>query len=533
MTGVTKVDNEVFGWLAGRRNLILDSLSWHSQSAPAKPAIEMLNATVDYGEFALRTSILANALSRHGVGPGDRVALFMLNRPEFLVGMIGALKAGAAYSPVSTLLTVDEARYQISDVDPKVIVVDHENLLTVRAALAGSSVNPQVVLLDQAEGSLRAGETTMADFVDHAAPDDPDPAGPEDLALIMYTSGTTARPKGVMLSHGNLACMADNIIGFMNYQQNERILHHLPMFHMNGGLTNTLPSFVLGATLVLVPRFSASSFSRQLHELRITSANVNATHVRILLNTPPAPTDSDHVASRMMQGLTLEPAELQAFEERFRTRLIPTYGLTESLGINVAGSANSAHSLGCAGRVLRGYEVMIAGEPGKGAAQGQAGEILVRSISPEGLSMGYYRQGPPPEAETHPGWLASGDIGRIDADGFLWYVERKRDMIKRSGFNIGAAEVERVIAEVPGVAEVAVVGVPDPMREEAIVAMVVGDADVQNGILRACDEQLAEYKRPQFILFVDDVPKNFLGKVDKKRLREQAIERISAAEQIS
>jgi crotonobetaine/carnitine-CoA ligase len=282
-----------------------------------------------------------------------------------------------------------------------------------------------------------------------------------------------------VLDHGNLLCFANTIINFMQYGERDRILHHHPMFHMNGGLVNPLPVFMTGATLVMLPRFSASAFAHQLHDLGITTVNVNATHVRILLNTPATEVDDDHSASRMMQGLTLLPAEIAEFERRFNTRLIPTYGMTESLGINVASGPGVPPRPGASGKVLRGYEIKIVDDDGNSLSTGNQGEICIRGLQRHSLFAGYYKE---------------------------------------------EAEVERVILDIPGVSASAVVGIPDPMREEAIVAFVVASGEVtEASIFEACRAKLADYKQPQVVKLVKELPTNFLGKLEKNKLRAIAM----------
>jgi acyl-coenzyme A synthetase/AMP-(fatty) acid ligase len=210
-----------------------------------------------------------------------------------------------------------------------------------------------------------------------------------------------------------------------------------------------------------------------------------------------------------------------------------TFGLSESLGINIIGEAVGPRAVGAAGRVLRGYTLRIVDDEGEPVGVNEPGEALLRSHQRHGLAMGYFKD-PDKTRETFGEWLHTGDILRADKNGFVWFVSRKKDMIKRSGFNVAGAEVERVIRNVTGVLDVAVVGTPDVMREEAIVAFVVAEVAVTvsaDDIFDKCEEYLADYKRPQFVEFVDALPTNFLGKVERKLLRENALKyRIDSTE---
>ncbi|MCU1360058.1 MAG: AMP-dependent synthetase and ligase, partial [Ilumatobacteraceae bacterium] len=344
---------------------------------------------------------------------------------------------------------------------------------------------------------------------------------------IMYTSGTTARPKGVMFSHGNLRTAALTAVTHFRWTKNDRFLHYFPLFHANGGLYGVFPALMSQASIMMVPKFSASAFGSQLHDLGITFTSVNATHVKMIMNHPVSPRDAEHQTWRMMLGLTLRPDEITAFENRFATRLCPTYGLTEGLGIDAIGEPVGPRRVGSAGRLLRGYKLRVVDESGTELPAGERGEAEFASELEHGVPMGYFRD-PEKTAEIYrDGWVRTGDVLEMDADGYLWFVERKRDMIKRSGYNVAPAEVERVIAAVAGVADVAVVGAPDEMREEAIIAYVVADAGAvvtPELVLAACTTTLADYKVPQVVEIIDALPRNFLGKIERKVLRERALE---------
>jgi carnitine-CoA ligase len=355
----------------------------------------------------------------------------------------------------------------------------------------------------------------------------------DDLAMLIYTSGTTDRPKGVMLSQGNLTTTAHNLVRHFRWREEDRYLHFFPLYHANGGLAGIMPAILSGASLALVPKFSASSFAQLLVESEATYTAVNATHINMIMRHPETEFDRAHNARRMMLGLTIDPEDWRAFESRFDTRLMGTYGLSESLGISVIGEATGPRAVGSAGRVLRGYSLRIVNDEGEPVGVNEPGEALLHSHQRHGLAMGYFKD-PDKTRDAFGEWLSTGDILRADADGYVWFVSRKKDMIKRSGFNVAGAEVERVIRSVPGVLDVAVVGTPDAMREEAIVAFVVAEVAntvSQDDIFDKCAEYLADYKRPQFVEFVDALPANFLGKVERKILRENALKyRIDSTE---
>jgi crotonobetaine/carnitine-CoA ligase len=299
------------------------------------------------------------------------------------------------------------------------------------------------------------------------------------------------------------------------------------MFHANGGLICLMPAILSGAALVMIPKFSASQFARQLVEYDITYCNMNSTNIKMVLNNEASEYERKHRARRMMLGLTLEAPDWLRWEERFNTRLIPTYGLTESLGICIAQSPFDPSKPGSSGRVMRGFEIKIVDDDGKEAGTGTAGEVVIRPTQRHGVAQGYYRDPAKTRESFRNGWLHSGDRGYFDEDGYFWFTGRNKDMIKRSGYNVAPAEIERVIAAVPGVKECAAVGTPDAIREEAIVAYVIPSspgAVTEEHVLEACAASLAEYKVPQFVKLVDEFPLNFLGKLERKILRQWALE---------
>ena len=273
----------------------------------------------------------------------------------------------------------------------------------------------------------------------------------------------------------------------------------------------------------MLDRFSASAFGRQLHDLGITYCNINSTHVKMVLASAPTHHDSSHRARRMLLGLSLEKEQREQFERRFRTRLCPTYGMTETLGVVASESPGGPRRDGGAGRVLRGYEVDIRDTENRSLATGEVGRICVRSLQRYALAASYLNNSELTDETFVDGWLLTGDLGYVDDDGFLFCIGRLNDVIKRSGYNVAPAEIERVIGEIVGVKDVAVVSAPDRVREEAIVAFVTAEHEIaERDILEACMNKLAPYKVPQVVKIVDELPLTFIGKIDRTQLRALA-----------
>jgi crotonobetaine/carnitine-CoA ligase len=487
--------------LSGPDALLQSVFRWHAGSRPDAPWCVFAGRDHTYADVDGAANRVAWVLhERHAVRKGDRVGVFMDNRPEYFAALFGIHRLGAVCVPCSTHCTPAELAFQLVHAGVAVTFVDSANEPVWRAAAERVPL-PAILAEDL--------QAITGSFPGATSP--PVEVTPADLATIMYTSGTTARPKGVMFSHGNLRVAAETAVNAFRWAAGDRYLHYFPLSHSNGGIHGVMPAILAGATLVMIPKFSASRFGQQLDELGITMTAVNATNVRMLMRHPVTAHDRSHRAWRMMLGLSLAEQEIVAFEQRFGTRLCPTYGLTEGNSIAVIGEPVGPRRPGSAGRVVAGYEVRL---------PGVVGEAEVRSHLPHGVTMGYFRD-PGQTAEVYrDGWVRTGDVLRVDADGYLWFVERAKDMIKRSGFNVAPAEVERVIEGVSGVGEVAVVGVPDGVREEAVVAFVVADGPLNvDDVIEACRRELAGYKVPGAVHVIGEIPRSVLGKVDRNALR--------------
>ncbi|MHB2029681.1 MAG: class I adenylate-forming enzyme family protein [Acidimicrobiales bacterium] len=478
-----------------------------------------------YGEMDSSANRLARAMrDEFGIARGDVVAVYMANCAEYFIAMFAIHRLGAVYLPCSTLFSRDELSYQLSNADVRLVITDEANLELADQSLPNDRACP-IVLCGSNTGSSVASldELIVGRSLDRL--DEVDAVTVDDLAMLIYTSGTTDRPKGVMLSQGNLTTVAQNLSKSFRWREDDRCLHFFPLYHSNGGLANVMPAILAGATLVMIPKFSASTFGQALVESDATYVAVNSTHINMIMRHPVTEFDKAHRARRMMLGMTIDREEWLAFEERFNTRLMPTFGLSETLGINIIGEPVGPRAVGSAGRVIRGYSLRLVDDDDQPVGVNEPGEVLLKTHQRHGLAMGYFKD-PVKTAETFGEWMRTGDIMRADEEGYVWFVGRKKDMIKRSGFNVAGAEVERVIRSVAGVQDVAVVGTPDAMREEAIVAFVVTEENhsVQvDEIFDRCAEFLSDYKRPQFVEFIDALPMNFLGKIDRKLLREDAL----------
>ena len=516
----------IFHDTIGQRSLVR-AIESNAALRPQHVFIEYGALRITHAAFASAVRRVANGLLARGVTAGERVLAYLPNCPEYLLVRFAVQRIGAVFVTCSSLYVDDEIRYQLEASGAMLAITDVESAARLQAIATQVPCVRDVVLLEPGRMhdsgiGVNAWLATCSDQLHLPFPD------VDALSMLMYTSGTTARPKGVMFTHGNEMFASQSIANAFAYTRCERLLHYFPLYHVNGGLALIGPLILRGATIVMVPKFSASTFSKTLVAQHITMAAMNATHIKMLLNQPPSPDDSAHQVYRAQFALPLDLERREAFSARFGgITLVEVYGLTEGLGICIAAPVDALWKPGSAGLPFPAYAIRLVDEAGHDVATGEPGQLLLQCHSRHGLTQGYFQDAPASAELLRDGWLHTGDVGQLDEEGYFYFLERQKDMIKRSGFNVAAAEVERVLLTHPSVHEAAVVGIPDDMREEAIVAFIVAASGVtpDTDQLRAhCANQLAPYKVPEQVTILAAMPENFLGKVEKKLLRAMARE---------
>jgi crotonobetaine/carnitine-CoA ligase len=473
-----------------------------------------------------RAEALAAQLRGLGVGPGERVALFGLNSLDYVVALAGVARLGAVCVPLNALLTPPEIAWQLSDAGAVALLgeADAAARLDEAAGLAGFR-GPRLALRGEAPGWPALSPPPPSSSPDgRAASDRPPPPGPDDLFEILYTSGTTGHPMGVMLSHRSMASEADSVASYWSTRPDDVFLGVLPLFHVNAQLVTMLPALASGARLVLARSFSAGGWIDLVRRHGVTVSSIVGTQVRMIMATPEKPDDRETALRCVPYGLNVPPAMWAGFERRFGAPLCNIYGLTEAVAVATAAPVHGDRRIPSVGRPGRGRAVGIFDDDGKELPPGAEGEIRIRGERGVSLMVGYHGR-PEETANAFDGdWLRTGDLGRLDEEGYLYFVDRAKDIIKRAGENVSASEVERVLSEFPGVAEAAVVGRPDPIRDEAVVAFVVPAAGgaIDIAALDAhCRAQLARFKVPEEYLVVEALPKTSIGKIEKKALRQR------------
>jgi long-chain acyl-CoA synthetase len=487
--------------------------------SPEKPALVFEDRPLSYRDLEGRIRRAAGAFHGLGVGRSDRVVLVLGNVPEFVVALHGALSLGAAVAPLNVMLTAEEMGYILADAGASVVVTDAARLTTV-AAVRDRLTSPRHVLIT-GPGAAPEGTSSFEERL--AAAEDPprDEVEEDDVALLAYTAGTTADPKGAVLSHGNLLANLEQVsrVPALEEAESDVVLLALPLFHIYGlnvGLHVTLRE---GATAVLLDRFDPAASLEAVERHGIT----------VLLGAPPmfgawlkasegGTFDLSSVRLAVSGAAALPGAVLDAFHERFGITIWEGYGLTETAPVVTTTALGEEARRDSIGLPLPGVEVRIVDGEGNDVAEGDPGEIVIRGPN---VFRGYWNRPPEGEGTFRDGWFRTGDVAYRDDDGYLFIVDRSKDLVIVSGFNVYPKEVEDALVAHPKVAECAVIGVPDDRTGEAIKALVVLQEEVsQEELLDHCRSRLARFKVPREIDVVDTLPHHVTGKVLRRRLRE-------------
>jgi len=469
---------------------------------------------IRYGDVEERSAAYAHVLRQLGVGVGDRVAVQAEKSIDMLMLYLGALRAGAVFLPLNTAYTAGELEYFMRDAEPALFVCDPAALAAIEPLAAAAGVPHVATLAADGSGGL-------ADMLGSAAADfDTVARADDDLAAILYTSGTTGRSKGAMLSHENLASNAFMLKDYWRFTGDDVLLHALPIFHTHGLFVATNTILAAGASMIFLPRFEAGAVLAQLPRAT-TMMGVPTFYIR-LLDEPGFTAELVGHMRLFISGSAPLSADIhREFRARTGHAILERYGMTET-NMNSSNPYEGDRIAGTVGLPLPGVSIRIA-DPETGAPVPQ-GEVGVIEIAGPNVFKGYWRMPEKTAAEFRGGYFISGDLGFIDAHGYVSIVGRAKDLIISGGYNVYPAEVEAAIDELPEVHESAVIGVPHRDLGEAVVAVVVPRVrDFADGeaIKAGLADKLARFKQPRAVLFVEALPKNAMGKVQKAALRDK------------
>ena len=488
-----------------------------------------------YAEFDAAVNRTADMLSAQGVKRGDVVSLFLPNSAEYIIAYFACFKTGALAGPVNSLLKPEEAAYVVGNSKAKVLLY-HSQFRETVAGIQKEASSLKAVLEFDVEINANANLARARS----AAPPAESPAGssagssaglwreltltPDDEAIIIYTSGTTGKPKGCLLTHGNLLANARQIIEWMRFTPADRLLSVMPLFHMNAVMVTTVAALYAGASSVVSPRFSASRFWQIISDYEVTSFGSVATMLSMLLATYPEGIPEGLQTKQLrfaMCGSAPVPAEvLRRFEETFGCLVIEGYGLSESTVRATFNPPDARRRPGSCGQSI-GCEIKIFDEDEREVAVGELGEIVLRG---ENIFKGYYENEAATTRAFRGGWFHTGDVGYADAEGFYYIVDRMSDMIIRGGENIYPREIDELLYRHPSVAAAATIGVPDELYGEEVAAFVVlkeGHEASAEELIGYCRAHLADFKCPKMIRFLAELPKGPTGKVLKRELAQK------------
>jgi malonyl-CoA/methylmalonyl-CoA synthetase len=463
----------------------------------ADPGRVWLQGGATYAELLAETSRLANCLGALGLCQGDRLLLQVEKCEAVLSLYLACLRAGVIFLPVNPGYTVAETEHFLSDAEPALAVTDPDRVAGLQAL--GARVMGLRALLDL------AGEHP-AEFAD------PDQR-PDDLAAILYTSGTTGRSKGVMLTRENLASNAEALVGLWQFTARDVLLHALPVFHTHGLFVATNCVLFSGASMIFQRAFQPAAVMDALPKATVMMG-VPTFYTRLLADPGLTQAAAAGVRLFISGSAPLSPATHAEWRVRTRHAILERYGMTETNMITSNPYVGKRRA-GTVGLPLPGVEVRISGSDGQVLPAGAAGAIEVRGPN---VFRGYWRLPEKTAEEFRDGWFVTGDLGAFDTEGYLSILGRAKDLVITGGLNVYPAEVEAALDDLPGVAASAVIGVPHPDFGEAVVACLVGTADPE-AVRAALRDRLAAFKIPKRVLVLEELPRNAMGKVQKAELR--------------
>ena len=477
-----------------------------------------------YSDFQQAVNRTAAMLSSHAIAKGDVVSLLMPNSVEYIIAYFACWRLGALAGPVNSLLKEHELEFVMNNSEAKAILV-HSEFQPIIEKIRSKLPHLQAIVNfdDEAKATCQKPDREGGPLTQDALSDGwaSDTIALDDDAIIIYTSGTTGKPKGCLLTHGNVISNARQISEWLNFSEDDRLLTIMPLFHMNAVSVTTMSALYAGGSTVVSPRFSGSKFWNVISDYQITSFGSVATMLSMLLNTypdgVPAGLKTDQLRFAMCGSAPVPAEVMKKFERTFKCPVIEGYGLSESTCRSTFNPADERRRPGSCGLPI-GNEMKVVDDQDKEVPDGELGEIVMRG---ENILKGYFKN---PEATANAfrsGWFHTNDIGYRDKDGFFYIVDRKSDMIIRGGENIYPREIDEVLYQHPAVAAAATIGVPDPLYGEEVAAFIVlknGTQASEDELIAHCKSELADYKCPKSIRIVKDIPKGPTGKLLKREL---------------
>jgi long-chain acyl-CoA synthetase len=477
---------------------------------PDRIAIKLDDFEISYAALNEVTARAAAMLRQKGLQPGDRVGIMLPNVPHFAITYYGVLRAGGVVVPMNPLLKGREVRFYLADPEAKLMFAWHDFAAAAQEGAEQAGAEAIIVTPGESEKELAAVEPDF-DVVDRAE---------DDTAVILYTSGTTGTPKGAELTHANLIHNAEGTVGLTDTNENDVLLGALPLFHAFGQTCSLNAAMSVGAMLSMIPRFDPGKALEMIGRDKVTIFQGVPTMFTGMLHHPERERFDVSSLRVCVSGGAAMPVEvMRGFEEQFNCMILEGYGLSETSPVASFNHPDRERKPGTIGHPIEGVEMKVVDENDNEVGQGEIGEIVIRGHN---VMKGYWRKPDATAEAVRDGWFHSGDMGRVDEEGYFAIVDRKKELIIRGGYNVYPREIEEVLYEHPAVQEAAVIGVPDEKMGEEVGAAVVlkqGQDLTEDELRNHLKSQLAAYKYPRRIWFVDELPKGPTGKILKREIQ--------------
>lgn len=489
-----------------------------------RPFLRMDEGELGFGEFNSLANRVADGLRSHGVRAGDMVSVMLPNCREFMLTWFALLKLAAVEAPVNVAFRGSVLAHVLALTEARVLIVDDAHIEAIGEVVDRlPSVQTLIVRGDASATAARLPELDVQPWVALLGEDRGDPPRRVDeraLAMLMFTSGTTGPSKACMLSHRYVRRHAEVMIENLRLETTDRLYSPFPLFHADAAVFTVVPALVLGGVAAIGRRFSASRFWKEVRDFEATVFDFMGATLTILWKQAPRSDEADNPV-RLAWGAPM-PEFRPRFEERFGLKLIEVYGLTDA-GLVAYEPLNAPHHEGSCGRPASPFEISILDQHGFPLPAGEVGEIAIRPGEPSVVMDGYYRMPDATLSVFRDQWLHTGDLGSMDDEGYLYFVERAKDSIRRRGENISAFEIEEVLEGHPDILEAAAVGVPSELTEEDVKVWVVLRSSARlspEELIAFCEDRMAYFMVPRYVEFVDALPRTPTEKVEKYVLRE-------------
>ncbi len=489
---------------------------------PERVAFKFRDREWIYGDFEVQTNRVANGLKKLGIGRGDKVGLQMLNSPYFIISYFGIVKLGATVVPLNVMFKGEEVVYQLNDSNAAALITSPMFMPMISQIRERMATVKHVIVEDLDQENTYPGILSLKEMLegeddtlnlDYTVTD-------EDIAVFLYTSGTTGNPKGAMLTHDCLVANADQTRIATDSTGDDITLCVLPMFHSFAWTTCVTLPLLCGGKIIIHENFAPQAFLRTIVEENITIIAAVPTMYSVLLQVPEVnPEHYKKIRLAYSGGAALPVEVLKKFEAKYGIKVLEGYGLSECSPVCTVNPWRGVRKPGSIGIVLPGVECRIIDENGNDLPRNTPGELLFKGRN---VMKGYYNLPEATAEALRDGWMHTGDIGYMDDDGYIYIVDRKKDLIIVGGLNVYPREVEEVLYSYPKVAEAAVIGVTNELRGEMVKAFITlkeGETASEREIIKYCQERLANYKLPKEVEFVAALPKTSTGKILKRALK--------------